>query len=134
VVPGRGGARIPRTSPICTDVASRTSAAGIVDTNLAAAWLPWWNPSGQYSSRLLPSPLTAYLGYRPADKPHKGKRYVGRRIGLLQPGLKVAADADPVEAVRGRLQSKGENPRWLRQKAVVGIAPKKYLGRIIWPM
>jgi hypothetical protein len=74
------------------------------------------------------------LGYRPADKPHRGKRYVGRRIDLLQRGLKVLPDADPVEAVRDWLLSKGESPWWLRQKAVVGLWPEKYLGTVIWPV
>jgi hypothetical protein len=74
------------------------------------------------------------LGYRPADKPHKGKPYVGRRVDLLHRGLNVSPDADPVEAVRDWLQSKGESPGWLRKKAVVGLWPTKYFGRIIWPI
>lgn len=73
------------------------------------------------------------LGYRPADKPHRGKPFVGRRVDLLQRGLKVPPDADPVEAVSLWLQSKGESPGWLRRKAVVGLWPKKYFSKVIWP-
>jgi hypothetical protein len=74
------------------------------------------------------------LGYRPADTPYKGKPYVGRRVDFLQRALNVSPDADPVEAVSDWLRSNGDSPGWLRKKAVVGLWPTKYLGRIIWPI
>jgi hypothetical protein len=41
------------------------------------------------------------FGYRPADKPHKGKQLVGQPGGsALQRGLEEPANANPVEVAR----------------------------------
>ncbi|WP_374023214.1 hypothetical protein [Mycobacterium sp. HNNTM2301] len=74
------------------------------------------------------------FGYWSREEPIKGERYVGRRVDLLQRSLKVPPDIDPVEAVRTWLQTNGGTPKRLRQEAVVGIWPRKYLGKVIWPI
>jgi hypothetical protein len=47
--------------------------------------------------------------------------------------LPVEPDANPIEAVRGWLvTSKNATPWHLRQKAVVGLYPVRYRGKVIW--
>lgn len=74
------------------------------------------------------------FGYWSKEKLIRGMRFTGRRVDLLQRALQVPPDADPIEAVRAWLRSRGETPRFLRDKAVVGIWPSEYLGEAIWPM
>jgi hypothetical protein len=74
------------------------------------------------------------FGYWSKEKPIRGERFVGRRVDLLQRSLKVPPAVDPVEAVRSWLQTKGGTPELLRRKSVVGIWPRKYLGKVIWPV
>jgi hypothetical protein len=73
------------------------------------------------------------FGFWCRERPIKGKRFVGRRVDLLQRSLRVPPDADPVKAVRGWLQNKNGTPALLSQKAVVGIWPRRLLGTVIWP-
>jgi hypothetical protein len=73
------------------------------------------------------------FGYCSKEKPIRGQRFVGRRVDLLQRSLKVPPDADPVKAVRDWLQCGKGSPALLRKKAVVGIWPKRLLGKVIWP-
>lgn len=73
------------------------------------------------------------FGYWSKEKLIKERRYVGRRVDLLQRSLRVSPETDPVAAVRGWLAHGAGTPAFLRQKAVVGIWPKKHLGEIIWP-
>lgn len=72
------------------------------------------------------------LGWRPADEHVRGKRFVGRAVDLFGRALRVAPEADPVNAVRDWLQTNNSTPRLLRRKAVVGIEPSRYLGKTIW--
>ena len=73
------------------------------------------------------------FGYRPADRPYKGKHFVGRHVDLMGRGLPVEPDADPVEAVWDWLAtSKNTSPKLLRLKAVVGLYPQRYRGKVIW--
>jgi hypothetical protein len=67
------------------------------------------------------------------EKPIRGERFVGRRVDLLQRSLAVPPDTNPVVAVRSWIQTRGGTPEYLRQKAIVGIWPRKYLGAVIWP-
>lgn len=47
--------------------------------------------------------------------------------------LPVKPDANPVEAVRKWLITSNNRIPWhLRQKAVVGLYPARYRGKIIW--
>jgi hypothetical protein len=69
------------------------------------------------------------FGYHPG----KRKEFAGRHVDLLGRALPVAADANPVEAVREWLAtSNNETPKRLRIKGVVGLLPARYRGRIIW--
>jgi hypothetical protein len=65
--------------------------------------------------------------------PNKKKDFVGRHVDLMGRALSVAPDADPVQAVRAWLAtSNNKTPRLLREKAVVGLYPARYRGKIIW--
>ena len=65
--------------------------------------------------------------------PDKDERFVGRHVDLMGRGLHVEADADPVKAVRDWLEtSKNKSPRLLRKKAIVGLYPARYKGKVIW--
>jgi hypothetical protein len=54
-------------------------------------------------------------------------------VDLLGRALRVAPEADPVDAVRSWLQTSNSTPALLRQKAVIGIKPSSYFGKTIWP-
>jgi hypothetical protein len=59
--------------------------------------------------------------------------FIGRHVDLMGRALPVEADADPVKAVRTWLvTSNAPTPSHLRQKAVVGLYPARYRGKIIW--
>ncbi len=69
------------------------------------------------------------FGYHPNKRPH----FVGRHVDLMGRALPVEPDADAVEAVRTWLAtSNNATPRLLREKAVVGLHPAKYFGKVIW--
>lgn len=73
------------------------------------------------------------FGYRPADAPYKGKRLVGRHVDLMGRALPVDREANPVDAVGSWLATgKSGTPWHLRKKAVVGLYPAKYRGKVIW--
>ena len=73
------------------------------------------------------------FGYRPADAPCKGKRLVGRHVDLMGRALTVDRQANPIDAVRSWLETgKSGTPWYLRQKAVVGLYPARYRGKVIW--
>lgn len=73
------------------------------------------------------------FGYRPADAPYKGKRLVGRHVDLMGRALPVDLEANPVDAVRSWLATGKDGTPWhLRKKAVVGLYPAKYRGKVIW--
>ncbi len=64
--------------------------------------------------------------------PNKRDDFVGRHVDLMGRALQVEPDADPVEAVRDWLAtSNNKTPRHLRKKAVVGLYPDRYRGKII---
>jgi hypothetical protein len=65
--------------------------------------------------------------------PNKRHDFVGRHVDLMGRALPVAPGANPVLAVRDWLAtSNNKTPRFLRKKAVVGLHPAKYFGRVIW--
>ena len=69
------------------------------------------------------------FGYHPNKRPH----FVGRHVDLMGRALPVEPDSDPVGAVRTWLAtSNNATPRYLREKAVVGLHPSKFRGRVIW--
>jgi nitroreductase len=69
------------------------------------------------------------FGYHPNKRPD----FVGRHVDLMGRTLPVEPNADPVLAVRDWLAtSTNKTPRLLRMKAVVGLYPAKYRGKIIW--
>ncbi len=65
--------------------------------------------------------------------PNKRQQFVGRHVDLMGRALPVAPGANPGLAVRDWLAtSNNQTPRLLRKKAVVGLHPAKYFGKIIW--
>lgn len=73
------------------------------------------------------------FGYWSKEKLIRGQRFVGRRVDLLQRSLKVRPDADPVEAVRDWLRLPTGSSKELSKKAVIGIWPRRLLGKVVWP-
>ena len=73
------------------------------------------------------------FGCHPDDRPYKGKPLMGRHVDLTGRSLPVEPEANPIEAVRTWLTtSRNPTPRHLRQKAVVGLYPTRYQGKILW--
>ena len=65
--------------------------------------------------------------------PNKRHDFVGRHVDLMGRALQVEPDADPVLAVCDWLAtSNNKTPRLLRKKAVVGLYPARYRGKVIW--
>jgi hypothetical protein len=65
--------------------------------------------------------------------PDKRKQFVGRHVDLMGRALPVEPGANPVEAVRAWLTtSANATPRHLRRKAVVGLYPARYRGKVLW--
>lgn len=65
--------------------------------------------------------------------PDKRDDFVGRHVDLMGRALPVESNADPVPAVREWLAtSQNKTPALLREKAVVGLYPARYRGRVIW--
>lgn len=69
------------------------------------------------------------FGYHPDER----QDFVGRRVDLMGRALPVEPDSDPVLAVRDWLaKSHNKTPGFLREKAVVGLYPARYRGKVIW--
>lgn len=74
------------------------------------------------------------FGYRPKDKLYMGRRFVGRHVDIMGRSFPVSVDADPLATVRDWLEhSRNKTPRLLKEKAVVGLYPRKYRGKVMWP-
>ena len=69
------------------------------------------------------------FGYHPNKREH----FVGRHVDLMGRALPVKRDANPGEVVRDWLAtSNNATPRLLRKKAVVGLYPARYRGKVLW--
>ena len=65
--------------------------------------------------------------------PDKRKDFAGRHVDLMGRALPVEPDANAAEAVQDWLAtSNNATPRLLRRKAIVGLYPARYRGKIIW--
>jgi hypothetical protein len=65
--------------------------------------------------------------------PDKRHAFVGRHVHLMGRALLVEPDANPGLAVCDWLAtSNNKTPRLLRKKAVVGLYPARYRGKVIW--
>jgi hypothetical protein len=65
--------------------------------------------------------------------PDKRTDFAGRHVDLLGRALPVQPGANPAQAVRAWLvNSTNATPLLLRQKAVVGLYPPRYRGKVIW--
>jgi hypothetical protein len=68
------------------------------------------------------------FGRHPADE-----GFAGRRVDLIGRSLRVAPDANPVEAVRAYLRrGRTDTARLLAAKAVVAIDPPHLRGAVVW--
>lgn len=68
------------------------------------------------------------FGYHPDKRPE----FKGRHVDLLGRALQVEPTANRREAVRSWLLGNGKTPRLLRQKAVIGLYPARYRGKVLW--
>ena len=65
--------------------------------------------------------------------PNRRAGFVGRHVDLMGRALPVDPEANPVDAVRSWLATGKDGTPWhLRKKAVVGLYPAKYRGKVIW--
>ena len=70
------------------------------------------------------------FGCHPSD----AENFKGRRIEMMGRSLKVRKSTDPVKTIRNYLSKPTtKSAKELRQKAVVFLAPERYMGRIVWP-
>jgi len=70
------------------------------------------------------------FGCYPSDE----ENFKGRRIDMMGRSLKVRKSSDPIKTIRNYLRkppTKSANK--LRKKAVVFLAPERYIGKIVWP-
>ena len=70
------------------------------------------------------------FGCHPSD----AENFKGRRIELMGRSLKVRKSSDPIKAIQNYLDnSPTKSANILRKKPVVFLAPKRYMGKIVWP-
>ena len=104
--------------------------AGVQDFDLYTFYArhparPWYANRKAHADFGLPK-----FGTSP-DKP----RFRGRRVDLLGRSLDAPVGSEPAAAIRAWLRAgrAGESAAYLREKAVVLVAPAERNGEIVWP-